>query len=67
MSKTIEIILCTMCKGEGVQRHDEMTSYHKREYTTHVTECKWCNGSGRRLKTTEIKYEPYINPKLGSF
>ena len=64
---TIEVVLCSMCKGEGVICNDELVDYHKRDYVTHVLECKICKGSGRLKRITTVTYEPHTNKTLGSF
>lgn len=53
----VEIILCTTCKGTGVTQYNEMTDYHKREYNTHIEDCKHCNGTGRLKKITTVTFE----------
>lgn len=59
MGTTVEVILCTACKGNGHIYTDVMTDYHKREYETYKTECKNCKGTGRLLKTTVVTYEAF--------
>lgn len=52
--KTVEIILCKKCLGNGVTL---------KEYLMRGTDsykiCAECNGSGRMKKITEIIYQPY--------
>jgi hypothetical protein len=59
MSTTVEVILCVACKGNGHIYTDVLTCYHKREYDTHISECKNCKGTGRILKTTVVTYDAY--------
>lgn len=63
----VEVILCLNCKGAGVTQYDEMTNYHKREYNTHVVDCKRCNGTGRLKKITTVTYEAYTKPTSGIY
>jgi DnaJ-class molecular chaperone len=57
-TKTIE--LCTFCKGEGLEHHEIIIDYHKRDYDSWTTTCDQCQGSGRLHVTTEVIREPYI-------
>ncbi len=59
MDKTVEIVICTSCNGTGKIFTDVLVDYHKREYDTHVEECKHCNGSGRLKKVTTVVYEGF--------
>lgn len=51
--KSNKVILCDRCKGFGFFEKDELTDYHKREYSTYRTTCKKCDGDGRLIQTTE--------------
>jgi hypothetical protein len=57
MDKTVEIVICTSCKGTGKIFTDVLVDYHKREYDTIVEKCERCNGSGRLQKITTVVYE----------
>lgn len=52
-----EIVLCPECKGHGERTWDELVNYHKREYDTHSAPCSNCDGKGRLLKVTTVKWE----------
>lgn len=54
---SIEIILCTECKGSGEIHRDELVDYHKRDYITHTTVCRICDGKGRIKRTTLITFD----------
>jgi hypothetical protein len=53
MSRNNRIVLCDRCKGFGFFEKDELTDYHKREYTTYRTPCSTCEGDGRMIESTE--------------
>lgn len=59
MSTSQDIELCHKCEGKGYTTYDECVDYHKREYETHFVKCHFCDGYGRVLKMTTIKYLPY--------
>jgi hypothetical protein len=61
-TKTVEIILCTECKGTGSNTRQELVDYHVGEYEYHHTVCLICRGAGRLKVTTEVTREPYENP-----
>ncbi|AGR47877.1 hypothetical protein PHIM7_173 [Sinorhizobium phage phiM7] len=42
---------CKPCDGTGYISREELSDYHKREYSTHTKECKDCAASGRVTKT----------------
>lgn len=52
-----KIILCPNCKGEGRICVDELVDYHKGIYDTECEDCFYCEGKGRVLEKTTIKYE----------
>lgn len=54
---------CLVCQGTGVQTIEEMTDYHKREYSDFHYECKVCEGEGRRLKKTLSIYGDVCLPE----
>ena len=56
----VEIILCTTCKGSGYGTKHHYTCYHKGEYDVETYPCPKCKGSGRLLRTTTVKEEPYV-------
>ena len=58
MQKTI--VLCEKCEGSGYTHHSELTNYHKGEYDDWIDCCWACQGSGRLVKITTVKVEPYI-------
>lgn len=43
---------CQPCEGTGFDSREELSCYHKREYSTYHDTCKDCAGSGRVTKTT---------------
>ncbi len=53
MYRQNKVILCDHCKGFGFTLDEELTDYHKREYTTTRNECKKCDGDGRMIECTE--------------
>jgi len=53
MYRQNKVILCDRCKGFGFTLDEELTDYHKREYTTTRNECKKCDGDGRMIECTE--------------
>lgn len=59
MSVTVEVILCSSCKGKGYNLTDVLVDYHKREYETHRSDCIYCKGSGRMWKKTTVTYEAF--------
>jgi DnaJ-class molecular chaperone len=61
MTKTVEIILCSTCKGSGQTSYEECVNYHKREYDTIYKTCYNCKGSGRLKHITTVEIEPYCN------
>ena len=53
LSRSNTVVLCERCKGFGFTLDEELTDYHKREYTTTRSECRRCEGDGRMIKSTE--------------
>lgn len=53
MSRSNKVELCDRCKGYGFFEKDELTDYHKREYSTYRTPCSHCEGDGRMIVSTE--------------
>ena len=53
MYRQNKVILCDRCKGFGFTLDEELTDYHKREYTTTRNSCKTCDGDGRMIECTE--------------
>lgn len=53
MSRTNKVVLCDRCHGYGFFEKEEMTDYHKREYSTYRTPCQRCEGDGRLIESTE--------------
>lgn len=53
MSRSNKVELCDRCKGYGFFEKDELTDYHKREYSTYRTPCSNCEGDGRMIVSTE--------------
>jgi hypothetical protein len=53
MSINNRVELCDRCKGYGFFEKDELTDYHKREYSTYRTPCSACEGDGRMIVSTE--------------
>lgn len=53
MFRQNKVILCDRCKGFGFTLDEELTDYHKREYTTTRNTCKTCDGDGRMIECTE--------------
>lgn len=48
-----KVILCQSCKGFGFVLDEELTDYHKGEYTTTRSICRRCEGDGRMIECTE--------------
>ena len=73
MSRTNKVVLCDRCHGYGFFEKEEMTDYHKREYSTYRTPCQRCEGDGRLIESTEhmsfnlgndkVNKMPYISLK----
>ena len=67
------VVLCERCKGYGFTEKEELSDYHKREYSTYRTTCDHCEGDGRMIKSTEklflnsgpekVQLMPYISFK----
>ena len=53
MYRQNKVILCDRCKGFGFTLDEELSDYHKREYTTTRNICKTCDGDGRMIECTE--------------
>jgi hypothetical protein len=53
MSINNRVELCDRCKGYGFFEKDELSDYHKREYSTYRTPCSTCEGDGRMIVSTE--------------
>ena len=73
MSRSNTVVLCEHCKGYGFFEKEELSDYHKREYSTYRTTCGRCEGDGRMIKSTErlslnlgndkVQLMPYISFK----
>lgn len=73
MSRSNKVELCDRCKGYGFFEKEELTDYHKREYSTYRTPCSQCEGDGRMIVSTEhmsfnlgndkVQKMPYISFK----
>lgn len=73
MSRSNRVELCERCKGYGFFEKEELTDYHKREYSTYRTPCSKCEGDGRMIVSTEhmsfnlgndkVQRMPYISFK----
>ena len=73
MYRQNKVVLCDGCKGFGFRLKEEMTDYHKREYTTTRSVCSRCEGDGRMIESTEhlslnlgndkVQLMPYISFK----
>jgi len=50
-----QVIICERCKGNGTEYKPILTQPVK--YVT----CEACNGSGRLVKETTVKYYPFKN------
>lgn len=44
---TYEVEVCDLCEGLGYTFREELTDYHKRDYSTFRDLCKRCEGDGR--------------------
>jgi hypothetical protein len=53
MSRNNKVELCDRCEGYGFFEKDELTDYHKREYSTYRSPCSNCEGDGRMIVSTE--------------
>lgn len=73
MSRSNNVVLCDRCNGYGFFEKEELTDYHKREYSTYRTPCSNCEGDGRMIQSTEhmsfnlgndkVRKMPYISFK----
>lgn len=59
-SLVTEIIICGACDGNGYIEHNELEDYHRGEYRYWNEKCEQCQQSGRVMKSTVIKYEPFV-------
>ena len=64
MYRQNKVILCDHCKGFGFTLDEELTDYHKREYTTTRNQCRKCDGDGRMIECTEHFSLNIGNPKV---
>ena len=62
-----EIIICSKCKGSGLNSWDVCVDYHKNDYETEYETCTMCKGTGRLFKTKKWQEitEPF-DPKQGN-
>lgn len=51
--KITKVIDCETCKGTGYTSHEQLTDYHKREYSTFTNLCHKCKGDGRLVEIHE--------------
>lgn len=66
VSQFKKIISCETCKGVGFTEKDELSCYHKREYTTIHNACYQCKGDGRLVETTtRIRFDARYPHKDG--
>jgi len=73
MSRSNKVVLCDRCQGYGFFEKEELTDYHKREYSTYRTPCGRCEGDGRMIVSTEhmsfnlggdkVQQMPYVSFK----
>ena len=56
-----EVIICTKCNGTGILEDKEQRGPISK---CHQLECYMCDGTGRQLKITHIKYQPFIPVEL---
>lgn len=73
MTRSNRVILCDRCHGFGFIETEELSDYHKREYTTSRTPCKKCEGDGRLIETVQrmslnhgvesVNRNPYVTAK----
>lgn len=73
MSKSNKVVLCDLCKGYGFFEKEELSDYHKREYSTYRSPCSRCEGDGRMIESTQhmsfnlggdkVQQIPYISFK----
>jgi len=62
-----EVLSCSHCSGTGWTSREELTDYHKREYSTFNDQCKFCKGDGRITRTNEIvRISPYYSHHINS-
>ncbi|AKF13447.1 hypothetical protein PHIN3_184 [Sinorhizobium phage phiN3] len=52
LSEHKSIVACDSCTATGYTRREELTNYHRGEYTTYTDTCEKCAGEGRLTKTT---------------
>lgn len=53
MSRSNRVVLCDRCNGFGFVETEELTDYHKREYSTSRSKCSRCEGDGRLIESVE--------------
>lgn len=49
---TKKSVSCDNCDGTGYKKYDELTDYHRRDYSTRIEKCHQCSGHGRHFKHT---------------
>jgi DnaJ-class molecular chaperone len=61
-----EILLCKRCNGSGVVDipHFDVEKFDLADERIEKRVCRYCNGSGRQLKTITTTLEPYENEDL---
>lgn len=56
---TWEIVVCKTCEGRGHVYEEKLVNYHRGEYDSVRHDCRYCNGSGRMVRTTTVEERPY--------
>ena len=56
---TWEIVLCKTCEGRGHVFEEKLVNYHRGEYESVRPPCRYCESSGRMVRTTTVEEKPY--------
>lgn len=51
LSERKKLRSCPRCSGTGIVSEEEMTDYHRNEYSTSYDACRVCKGQGRLVDT----------------
>ena len=55
--KTVEVVLCSSCKGRGYLLVENCVDYHRGIYDNDKKDCRKCDNTGRLLKITTVEFE----------
>lgn len=68
ISENLHIVRCSSCDGTGWTSDEELSDYHKREYSIINDKCAECGGCGRQVETIQsVTVYPDLKIKSQSF